>query len=589
MAATPDAKLPPLPPPAPASATSHARTGHRPLLTPAQALFLARELYGICNAANAVDGGGGGTGDVSTATELPSYDDRNFLISVSVRQEEVAKAEGLQPPPPQQQQQHGAAAELAAAAAAATAAAAAVDVVLKVHNSQDSGRVAQLKAMDEAMLRLQAAGVLTNTPLRPVGHHHRHHRHSPASSGRNSGSQTGDVAVGSSGSSSSGAGGKRGEVSYRVTTAAEEEEEEQDQDGSALAPGPPRSCCCWAHLPSSTCRLVPEEPAAADAAAAAAAAEAAVAVAPAGGNAQDEERSEAPGELAARSHWHVVRCLTYVPGHVLSSVSYLTPDLLLSWGGLMGRVSAGLAGWEPPALRRCSHDWYPENGAEVLRRLVPHIEAFDEGRKSLLLAVAEELAAAGPRLADPDQLPRQVCHGDANGENCLVSDDGREVVGLIDFGDMAIMPRVCEVAITMLYAMLLGLNRPMGQPAQPGAAAATQRQLEQPKQEVEEEETDGATLRRLLRVAGLVLCGFQRVVRLRAGELRVVPLLLRGRLAQSLALGAASVLSDPTNAEYLLATQRPGWRVIRLLTHGSVMTDEEMVQHMLRVESELEA
>ncbi|GIL45555.1 hypothetical protein Vafri_2761 [Volvox africanus] len=280
---------------------------------------------------------------------------------------------------------------------------------------------------------------------------------------------------------------------------------------------------------------------------------------------------------------------------------------------MMGKVTCGLAGWDPPALRPCSHDWYPENGGAVLRRLVPGIQAFDWEQKALLLRVADELLTAGPRLSDPRVLPRQVCHADANDDNCVVSEDSGEVVGLIDFGDMAIMPRVCEVGITMLYALILGLNRPMG----PSAPATTRHQATSDGDGVTmkvtedqysagsddstaaaeaeattvaaavvtctDEESDMRTLQRLLEVAGLVLCGYQRVVPLRPEELQVIPLLLRGRLAQSLALGAASVVADPGNAAYLLATQRPGWRMIRLLVPGSVMTDEEMLQNMLAV------
>ncbi len=56
-------------------------------------------------------------------------------------------------------------------------------------------------------------------------------------------------------------------------------------------------------------------------------------------------------------------------------------------------------------------------------------------------------------------------------------------------------------------------------------------------------------------------CGYQREAPLTPRELAVLPLLLRGRLAQSLTLGAASVAADPGNADYLLATQRYGtWR-----------------------------
>ncbi|KAG2492177.1 hypothetical protein HYH03_009426 [Edaphochlamys debaryana] len=235
----------------------------------------------------------------------------------------------------------------------------------------------------------------------------------------------------------------------------------------------------------------------------------------------------------------------------------------------MGRVTLALEGWAPPALQRAGHDWNPESGAAVLRRLVPGLDAFDQERKSLLLAVASELEAAAPRLR---AAPRQVCHADANDDNVLLSPDGASVVGLIDFGDMGSMPRVCEVAIAMLYTMLLADNRSYGRTST-AAAGGTAEQ----GPEAQEEEAEEATLRRLLGAAGQLLSGYLSLVPLSPPELALLPLLLRGRLAQSLALGAASVEVDPGNAGYLLATQRPGWRLIRLLAPGRVAGEEQLL------------
>ncbi|EFJ41511.1 hypothetical protein VOLCADRAFT_98508 [Volvox carteri f. nagariensis] len=640
---------------------------HRPMLTPGQALFLARELYGIrtgpvratvqCSSStfgthrvgdDGSGGGGGGGGDASSpavtigggtaimsgttvldavCTELPSYNDRNFHIRTSgmqlapqlpsysrghggltrdesqqealrsLQERSAQLSKQLQPPPPQPTQQQRAqeasgvhrsdqgasimvsgGEEEEAEEGEDKEAKEEVSVVLKVHNTQDNDRTSQLQAMDEAMLRVLAAG--EGAAVAEVG----------GSSCSNNNSWN---------SSSS-----RDEVPYRVLPVSEQGEPFcagvyfpglflSPTRGNAFAaqstPASQSQFCvagptCRAPATPSRSRRTPQRAVR--------------------GRQSDmthgsvDMQQDSGRSCGGRCHWHVVRCLSYVPGKMLSSVPYLTPALLLSLGRLMGRVTCGLAGWQPPALQqRCSHDWHPENGGAVLRRLVPGIQAFDQEQRSLLLRVADELLAASTRLSDPRVLPRQVCHADANDDNCVVSEDGREVIGIIDFGDMAIMPRVCEVAIAMLYAVLLGLKRPMGPPAPagtphtastledagPGAAAtvATWDPQAAAGPGGDREEPGGCTLRRLLRVAGLVLCGYQRLVPLLPVELEVLPLLLRGRLAQSLALGAVSVVADPGNAQYLLATQRPGWRVIRLLAPGSVMTDKEMLQLML--------
>ena len=58
-------------------------------------------------------------------------------------------------------------------------------------------------------------------------------------------------------------------------------------------------------------------------------------------------------------------------------------------------------------------------------------------------------ASAAPRL---EALPHSLIHGDANDENVLVQ-EGR-ISGLLDFGDCLENPTVCELAITLAYAML---------------------------------------------------------------------------------------------------------------------------------------
>eukprot|EP00198_Chlamydomonas_reinhardtii_P009899 XP_001699236.1 predicted protein [Chlamydomonas reinhardtii] len=295
---------------------------------------------------------------------------------------------------------------------------------------------------------------------------------------------------------------------------------------------------------------------------------------------------------------------------MMSAVTHLTPGLLVSLGELLGRVTCGLSGWRPPALQGATHDWHPQMGAAVLRRLVPHIGAFEPERKLLLLQAAADLEAAADMLSDPQRLPRQVCHADANDDNVVITgpDSAAQAAGVIDFGDMSEMPRVCEVAISSLYAMLLALQRPMRPPLRtPEEAAgflAGQQQGQQHGQQqgqqggtvedavpgaalgegVEgvEEESDKALLLRLLSAAGLILAGYNRHVVLQPSELSALPLLLRARLAQTLALGAASVVADPGNAPYLLMTQGPGWRVIRLLQPGALMSQSELLGALLR-------
>ncbi len=50
-----------------------------------------------------------------------------------------------------------------------------------------------------------------------------------------------------------------------------------------------------------------------------------------------------------------------------------------------------------------------------------------------------------------DTLPKGVLHNDANDHNVIVSQDGSEVVGVLDFGDMVYSCYIFELAITIAY------------------------------------------------------------------------------------------------------------------------------------------
>lgn len=68
-----------------------------------------------------------------------------------------------------------------------------------------------------------------------------------------------------------------------------------------------------------------------------------------------------------------------------------------------------------------------------------------------------------------------------------------------------------------------------------------------------------------LPTAAALVCGYEREQPLVATERRALRTLCMGRLVQSLALGAAAALDQPDNQEYLLGTQRAGWRLLRTL------------------------
>lgn len=171
--------------------------------------------------------------------------------------------------------------------------------------------------------------------------------------------------------------------------------------------------------------------------------------------------------------------------------------------------------------------------------------------RPLLDAVVAHFAAA--TAAAGDQLRLAIIHSDANERNVLVdaaaaaaaaaaeqqgagdtaaaaAGTGGIITGLIDWNDSQWCWLAAEPANAALYMMLLEHNI-----ADPLPAAAA------------------------------LLAGYESEQALQAAEQRMLRTLCMGRLAQSLSMGAATAAAQPDNADYLLGTQRNGWRLLRLL------------------------
>ncbi|MBM3312715.1 MAG: hypothetical protein FJY80_14550, partial [Candidatus Aminicenantes bacterium] len=163
-----------------------------------------------------------------------------------------------------------------------------------------------------------------------------------------------------------------------------------------------------------------------------------------------EGRDEAGNSVA-------IRLVSYIEGRPLAEVRPHSPELLADLGRFVGRLTAGLEGFDHPAARR-EFLWEPMTGPAVVRRFRGLILAPD--RRALLdglLAMVEN--TAGPRMA---ALPKSVIHNDANDYNVIVAPPDRRresfgelrVAGVIDFGDMVYSATLADLAVAVAYAML---------------------------------------------------------------------------------------------------------------------------------------
>jgi 4-aminobutyrate aminotransferase-like enzyme/Ser/Thr protein kinase RdoA (MazF antagonist) len=217
--------------------------------------------------------------------------------------------------------------------------------------------------------------------------------------------------------------------------------------------------------------------------------------------------------------------LTFVPGTVLASVKPRSPELLRSLGKFLGELDTALVDFSHPGAER-ELKW-DLSRAQWIRSYVHAIP--DEKRLALVerfLALYEaEIAPALPSLR------RSVVYGDANDYNVLVSapwPQPREVVTVIDFGDMHRGVTLSEPAIAAAYAML-GQTDPL-------ASAAA------------------------------VIAGYHGAFPLDEEELKLLYPLIAMRLAVSVTNSAYRKTLSPDD-DYVTISERPAWNALEQWAH----------------------
>ena len=213
----------------------------------------------------------------------------------------------------------------------------------------------------------------------------------------------------------------------------------------------------------------------------------------------------------------------YRPGSTLAEARPRSPELLESLGRLLGRLDAALADFEHRGAERV-FKWDLSRAGWIAGALA---QVEPAPRRALLeRALASYEAEVVPALP---HLRRSVIHGDANDHNVIVGParpGPREVVALVDFGDMHRGLVSAEPAVAAAYA-LLGARDPL-------AAAAR------------------------------VVAGYHAAFPLREDEIaRLWPLIVM-RLAVSVTNSAASRRSRPGEA-YLAVSEGPAWEALEKL------------------------
>jgi 4-aminobutyrate aminotransferase-like enzyme/Ser/Thr protein kinase RdoA (MazF antagonist) len=205
----------------------------------------------------------------------------------------------------------------------------------------------------------------------------------------------------------------------------------------------------------------------------------------------------------------IARLLSFLPGQLLEHAPH-DPGLLREVGVAAARLGRALRGFFHPAAR---HDLlWDLLQAPRLRERTRHIENAE--RRRLVDQTFEHFEAQV--LPELCKMRAQVIHNDVSCRNTLVDLDGhREVVGVLDFGDLIHAPLVCDLAVPVAELMI---DKP-----DPLAAAME------------------------------IVAGYHEVEPFREEELSVVFDLAATRLAMSVTIAAWRARDHPENIDYITA------------------------------------
>jgi hydroxylysine kinase len=201
-----------------------------------------------------------------------------------------------------------------------------------------------------------------------------------------------------------------------------------------------------------------------------------------------------------------VRLLTWLPGTPLAHLPR-TPSLASAIGTALGHLDATLAHFHHSAA---DHHllWDIQNASDLtpLTKTLP-----DDLKPRISTFLTHFSTRTAPVLA---RLPSQVIHGDFNPHNLLANPaDPTRITGILDFGDMTLSHRICDLAVAASYLI---------DPADPTALLIP------------------------------LITAYHRANPLTSQELALLPDLITARLVTTLTVSAWRAARYPENAAYIL-------------------------------------
>lgn len=210
------------------------------------------------------------------------------------------------------------------------------------------------------------------------------------------------------------------------------------------------------------------------------------------------------------------RLLPFLEGKLLSSVTQ-TDELLENFGRVTAQLNTHLLPLKSDTIQARVQEWDMKH--TLLNFAKAHFIKNPQDRKivTYYLDLFEHTIAPIQQ-----ELRHSIIHSDLNDNNVLIA--GNEVVGLIDFGDIAYSPLVYEVAIALTYIM-------MANPEDPFTKAQA------------------------------FLKGYHQELPFLEEEIELLHLLIASRLCVSVC-NSAQKKSQGEDTAYVLISEKPAWNLL---------------------------
>lgn len=239
--------------------------------------------------------------------------------------------------------------------------------------------------------------------------------------------------------------------------------------------------------------------------------------------------------LDESGHTRLVWVLSFLEGVSYASFTPKSQSLISHLGSSIAQLHMAVEGFNHPALHR-EFKWNLTQASWVNESISV---ITDSRRRELLSSV---MLGYSNLLDSVKTLPSFAIHNDINDYNLLAKAtlyQDPEVSGIVDFGDMCVGPRVCDLAIAGAYVM-----------------------LDHPQPEV---------------ALSSLVAAYHAVLPLSATEIDLIYPLLRTRLVVSVVNSTIEALEKPEDP-YVVISQAPAWR---LLESSSVV--HSLISARLRV------